>query len=342
MAFRIANAPLLHQRQTTSGIMRCVILACVPGIAVQSYFFGYGNLFQILLAVVTAQVAEFVTSSLKKRPIVASAKDHSGLVTAVLLGIILPPLSPWWWTVLATALAVSVKQLSGGLGRNRLNPAMVGYALLMLTFYASIILGLSPSESQDAIGTQQTLFSGHRALSPSEFVGSHPVTFPAEIATLPTEETLAARFNLSAFNAFSNPLSWVWINLAFMAGGLLLLARGIIRWQIPVSFLLALSLCALVGRQLQPEVCAPWSQHLLYGLTLLAAFFIVTDPVTSAMTGKGRILFGALTGTLVWAIRTYGGYPDGIAFAVLLANLAVPLIDRLTQPRIPAHSRSTL
>lgn len=339
MAFRIASAPLVHQRQTTSGIMRWVILACVPGIALQSYFFGYGNLLQILLAMMTARVVETVTLSLKRHPIAATSKDNSGLLTAVLIGIILPPLAPWWWAVLATAVAVSVKQLSGGLGHNRFNPAMAGYALLMLAFPDSLIHGHAPNEPQDILSALQTLYTHHHALIPSVFTLPHPVGYNPQADALSAGETLAAQFGPTAFNFFSASMQGVWINLAFMAGGLLLLARGIIRWQIPVSFLLALSLCALVGRQLQPDVCAPLSLHLFSEFTLLAAFFIVTDPVTSATTGKGRILFGALTGVLVWATRTYGGYPEGIALAVLVANLAVPLIDRLTQPRISAHFR---
>ncbi|WP_304167602.1 RnfABCDGE type electron transport complex subunit D [Lonsdalea britannica] len=339
MVFRIASAPLLHQRQTTSGIMRWVILACIPGIAVQSYFFGYGNLLQILLALVTARVIEPVTLSLKRRPVSATPKDNSGLLTAVLIGIILPPLAPWWWVVFATAVAVSVKQLSGGLGHNRLNPAMMGYGLLMLAFPATMIHGLAPSEPHDIISALQTIFTGLHALTPSVFTLSHSVAFNTQADVFAAGTPLAAQFAPTAFNVFSASMQGVGINLAFMVGGLILLARGIIRWQIPVSFLLALSICALVGRQLQPDVCAPLPQHLFSGFTLLAAFFIVTDPVTSPTTGKGRLLFGALTGALVWAIRTYGGYPEGIAFAVLLANLAVPVIDRLTQPRISSHSR---
>ncbi|MFP1951846.1 RnfABCDGE type electron transport complex subunit D [Lonsdalea quercina] len=337
MAFRIASAPLLHQRQTTSGMMRWVILACVPGIAVQSYFFGCGTIIQIMLAMVTALVVEPMTLSLRRQPVAATPKDNSGLLTAVLLGIILPPLAPWWWAVLATAVAVSVKQLSGGLGHNRLNPAMAGYVLLVLAFPTSILHGFSLGEPQDVISTLQTLFSRQRALPPFELFGVPSLAFNTGVATLPAGEPLATLLDNSTFNGFSASLRWVWINLAFLVGGLLLLARGIVRWQIPVSFLLALSLCALAGRQLQPEACAPLSLHLFSGFTLLAAFFIVTDPVTSPTTGKGRLLFGALTGALVWVIRTYGGYPEGVAFAVLLGNLAVPVIDRLTQPRISSH-----
>ncbi|MFP1811029.1 RnfABCDGE type electron transport complex subunit D [Lonsdalea quercina] len=337
MAFRIASAPLLHQRQTTSGIMRWVILTCVPGIAVQSYFFGYGTIIQIMLAIVTALVVEGVTLSLRKQPVAATPKDNSGLLTAVLLGIILPPLAPWWWAVLATSVAVSVKQLSGGLGHNRLNPAMTGYVLLVLAFPTSILHGFSAGAPQDVISTLQTLFSGQRAFASFDLFTVPSLAFNTGVATLPAGEPLAKLFDHILFNGFSASLRWVWINLAFLVGGLLLLARGVIRWQIPVSFLLALSFCALAGRQLQPEICAPLSLHLFSGFTLLAAFFIVTDPVTSATTDKGRLLFGALTGALVWVIRTYSGYPEGVAFAVLLGNLAVPLIDRLTQPRISSQ-----
>ena len=125
--------------------------------------------------------------------------------------------------------------------------------------------------------------------------------------------------------------------MAWLAGGLFLLFKGVIRWHIPVSFLLMLSICALLGWWLMPEKCASPLMHLFSGATMIGAFFILTDPVTASTTPRGRLIFGALAGLLVWLIRSFGGYPDAVAFATLLANITVPLIDYFTRPRTYGH-----
>jgi electron transport complex protein RnfD len=130
---------------------------------------------------------------------------------------------------------------------------------------------------------------------------------------------------------------WQWVNLAWLAGGVMLLWKNAIRWHIPVSFLLSLAVCATLGWLFSPESLASPQLHLLSGATMLGAFFILTDPVTASTTNRGRLIFGALAGLLVWLIRSFGGYPDGVAFAVLLANITVPLIDYYTRPRVYGH-----
>ena len=130
---------------------------------------------------------------------------------------------------------------------------------------------------------------------------------------------------------------WQWVNLAYLLGGLFLLQQKAIRWHIPVSFLVTLAVCATLGWVFSPESLASPQMHLLSGATMLGAFFILTDPVTASTTNRGRLIFGALAGLLVWLIRSFGGYPDGVAFAVLLANITVPLIDYYTRPRVYGH-----
>jgi electron transport complex protein RnfD len=130
---------------------------------------------------------------------------------------------------------------------------------------------------------------------------------------------------------------WQWVNLGYLAGGIFLLSQNTIRWHIPVSFLLSLTLCATLGWLFAPQTFLAPQLHLLSGATMLGAFFILTDPVTASTTNKGRLIFGALAGLLVWLIRSFGGYPDGVAFAVLLANITVPLIDYYTRPRVYGH-----
>jgi electron transport complex protein RnfD len=128
-----------------------------------------------------------------------------------------------------------------------------------------------------------------------------------------------------------------WVNLAALAGGLYLLARRIIRWQIPVAMLAGLAVPAALAHGLDPGGHAGAMFHLASGAAMLGAFFIATDPVSAATSDRGRLLYGAGIGLVTWIIRSWGGYPDGVAFAVLLMNLAVPLLDRVTVPRIHGH-----
>jgi len=132
---------------------------------------------------------------------------------------------------------------------------------------------------------------------------------------------------------------FVWVNLAALAGGLFLLRRGIVRWQIPAALLTGLALPAALAQALDPGGHPGALFHLFSGATMLGAFFIATDPVSAATSDRGRLIYGAGIGFLTWIIRRWGSYPDGVAFAVLLMNLAVPLIDRLTIPRIYGQTR---
>jgi electron transport complex protein RnfD len=128
-----------------------------------------------------------------------------------------------------------------------------------------------------------------------------------------------------------------WVNLAALAGGLYLLARRIVRWHIPLAMLAGLAIPAALAHALDPGAHAGATFHLASGATMLGAFFIATDPVSAATSDRGRLVFGAGVGLTTWIIRSWGGFPDGVAFAVLLMNLAVPLIDRYTVPRIYGH-----
>lgn len=351
MAFRIASSPFTHNRQSTDHIMMWVIAACLPGIAAQAYFFGYGNLIQIALASCTALIAESVAVSLRQRPVWAALGDNSALLTALLLGASLPPLAPWWMVVLATAFAIIIaKHLYGGLGQNPFNPAMVGYVVLLISFPVQMTSWLPPDGLQAApIGLTDTLrviFGGQSAdgLTLHQLVQgvdgvSQATPLDAFKTGLRAGHEANAILHQPLFGGVIAGLGWQWINLGYLAGGLVLLLRGIINWHIPASFLLALALSALAGWLLSPTNCAPPLMHLFSGATMLGAFFIATDPVSASTTNKGRLLFGALIGVLVWLIRTYGGYPDGVAFAVLLANILVPLIDYFTQPRAYGHRR---
>ncbi|QTF08353.1 electron transport complex subunit RsxD [Brenneria izadpanahii] len=351
MAFKIASSPFTHNQQRTQRIMLLVIVACVPGILAQYYFFGYGNLIQVFLAAVTAIAAESVTLSLRKFNVRVNLADNSALLTGILLAISLPPLAPWWMVVMGTAFAIVIaKQLYGGLGQNPFNPAMIGYVVLLISFPVQMTSWLPPASLQSIpIGfydTLLTIVSGHTPSGHSVQQLMQNVDGISQATPLDTFKTALRSghhpeqiLQQPVFSGALAGIGWQWVNIGFLIGGLFLLQQGTIRWHIPLSFLFTLTLCASLGWMLSPERYAPPMLHLFSGATMLGAFFIATDPVTASTTNRGRLIFGALIGLLVWLIRTYGGYPDGVAFAVLLANITVPLIDYYTKPRAYGHHR---
>jgi electron transport complex protein RnfD len=345
----IASSPFTHNHQNTSRIMLWVMLACIPGMIAQVWFFGYGNLIQTALAMVTALLSEAAILALRKQPVKTRLADNSALLTALLLGISLPPLAPWWMIVIGTFFAIVIaKQLYGGLGQNPFNPAMVGYVVLLISFPVQMTSWLPPEELRATTLSLQdtllTIFSGHTAQGATLHELQKGVDGISQATPLDGFKT-GLRSGHSVEQVLQQPLfggalagiGWQWINLGFLLGGLFMLGRKLIHWQIPCSMLAALALCSGSAWLLDAAHQASPLIHLFSGATMLGAFFIATDPVSASTTPKGRLIYGALIGLLIWLIRVYGGYPDGVAFAVLLANITVPLIDHYTQPRVYGH-----
>lgn len=349
MVFKIASSPYTHNHRQTSRIMLLVLLATVPGIAVQTWFFGWGTLVQILIASVTAWVAEAAILRLRKQEIGKTLGDNSALLTGLLLAISIPSLAPWWMVVLGTAFAVIIaKQLYGGLGNNPFNPAMIGYVVLLISFPVQMTSWLPPQEiainTPTLMDTLQIILSGHTATGTdinTLRVGVDGISQATPLDTFKTSLHAGHSVNdilhSTIYRGALAGIGWQWVNVAYLAGGLFLLWQRAIRWHIPVSFLVTLTVCATLGWAFSPESLASPQLHILSGATMLGAFFILTDPVTASTTNRGRLLYGALAGVLVWLIRSFGGYPDGVAFATLLANITVPLIDYYTRPRVYGH-----
>ncbi|EOT8831170.1 electron transport complex subunit RsxD [Escherichia fergusonii] len=351
MVFRIASSPYTHNQRQTSRIMLLVLLAAIPGIATQLWFFGWGTLVQIILAVISALSAEALVLKLRNQPIAATLKDNSALLTGLLLAVSIPPLAPWWMVVLGTVFAVIIaKQLYGGLGQNPFNPAMIGYVVLLISFPVQMTNWLPPYEIAATVpgmtDALQVIFSGHTTSGGDMStlrMGIDGISQATPLDTLKTSlhsgRSVEQIMQYPIFSGMLAGAGWQWVNLAWLAGGVWLLAIKVIRWHIPVSFLVSLALCATLGWLFAPESLASPQIHMLSGATMLGAFFILTDPVTASTTNRGRLIFGALAGVLVWLIRSFGGYPDGVAFAVLLANITVPLIDYYTRPRVYGHRK---
>ncbi|NIF23552.1 MULTISPECIES: electron transport complex subunit RsxD [Pantoea] len=351
MAFRIASSPYTHNRRSTGNIMLLVVLAAVPGFAAQCWFFGYGSVIQVLIATLTAWIAEAAILRLRRAPVVPNLADNSALLTAVLIGISLPPLAPWWLVVIGTFFAIVIaKQLYGGLGQNPFNPAMVGYVVLLISFPVQMTSWMPPEALQvirpGLLDSLSMIFTGHTLAGDTMqqlALGADGVSQATPLDNFKT----GLRAGHSAGQLLAEPiytgvlagLGWQWINVGYLLGGLFMLWKNAIRWQIPVSMLAALAFCATLGWWFSPSSLNTPMIHLFSGATMLGAFFIATDPVTASTTNRGRLIYGALIGLLVWLIRSFGGYPDGVAFAVLLANICVPLIDYYTQPRVYGHRK---
>lgn len=348
MALNIASSPHANAPLRTHQLMAKVALCAVPGIAAQWYFFGWGNLIQIALAIVTALAAEALFTKLRGRAVFSAIGDNSALLTAVLLGICMPPLAPWWIVVLGAFFAIIVaKQLYGGLGQNLFNPAMVAYVALLISFPVQMTAWLPPQPlAAETLGFSDTLvmiLTGSNSLGltlPQLALGIDGTTMATPLDTMKTDLTLG----FTAGESFAKPIfegstgvGWLWINAAFLLGGLIMLQQKLIRWHIPVSVLGALGICAVLGTALHPDGTGGLMFHWFSGAAMFGAFFIATDPVTAATSPKGRLVFGALIGVLVYVIRSFGGYPDAFAFAVLLANMCAPMIDHYTRPRTYGH-----
>jgi electron transport complex protein RnfD len=325
--------------------MRQVLYALVPTVALHVVFFGPGLLIQIVLGVATALLCEAAALRLRGKPLPPFLLDGSAIITAVLLALCLPPLAPWWLIVSGVAFAILLaKHLFGGLGANPFNPAMVGYAVLLVSFPVRLLQWLPP----DVPGVDTANLTINETLL-TILTGSPPTRFTWDAITSPTPldalrtdlalgMTMGEAHARALFSTFGGK-GWEWINLATLLGGGWLLALRIIRWHIPVAMLGALFVCASVMSAADPGAYAGPLFHLTSGASMLGAFFIATDPVSAATSNRGKLIYGAGIGVLTYVIRTWGGYPDGVAFAVLIMNLAVPLIDRYTIPRIYGHAR---
>jgi electron transport complex protein RnfD len=349
--FLAQSSPYLKNKLSVSDMMLMVTLALIPGILVAAGFFGVGVLFNILLAVTFALGFEAIMLYLRKRPVLVYLNDKSALLTAVLIGIALPPLAPWWLTLIGVFFAIVVaKQLYGGLGYNVFNPAMVAYAILLVSFPAEMTThwhvptSLSTTAGPHQLTILETLnFQLFQQLPPNVTLDAVTMATPLDIvrtSILSGSGTIAEiRTEGNAFGMLGG-IGTEWVNLAFLAGGLFLLYKRVISWHIPVSILASLGFLSLLFGSFELDSNPSPMFHFFSGATMLGAFFIATDPVTASTTNKGRVIYGLCIGALIYIIRTWGGYPDAVAFSVLIMNMCVPLIDYYTQPRVYGHAQT--
>ncbi len=331
--------PLFRQTISVNVIMLKVILALLPALLAYVYFYGPAVVVQIVLASVTALSAEAFMLKLRNQPVAPFLADGSALVTAWLLALALPATSPWWLTVVATLFAIVIaKQLYGGIGNNLLNPAMVGYAVMLISFPAYMTQWPAPDTLHAVPGLGESL---RLIFGISPHLDGLTMATPLDTAKtqLKLDLTLGEITRQPIFGTLGGKGSEM-VALGYLLGGLFLWQQRIITWHIPTAMLGALFAVSGVFWLVDADRYISPLFHLFTGAAMLGAFFIATDPVTGATTPRGKLIFGAGIGLLVFFIRTFGGYPDGVAFAVLLMNLCVPLIDAHTQPPIFGHKKT--
>lgn len=335
MALPRITSPHATGNQRTQRVMLQVLLASVPAVLVLTWLFGIGTLVNLLWASLVALGCEAAILAMRKRPITFYLKDGSALVSAVLLALALPPYAPWWLTLIAVGFAIIFgKQLYGGLGQNPFNPAMLGYVVVLISFPLPMTSWPTPHSVGMLAGIEHIcgLASLPDGWSQATALDSLKLNKSLTIDELWAQNPAFGRFGGQGVE---------WVNLAFLLGGLYLLKQKLISWHAPVGMLAALAVMSLLfwNGSGSDSNGSPLF-HLLSGATMLGAFFIVTDPVSGATSQLGRIIFGAGVGVLVYIIRTWGGYPDGMAFAVLLMNLAAPTIDYYSRPRTYGHRKA--
>ena len=304
--FVVSGTPHVRSKESIQSIMRDVIIALVPATAAGIYYFGINALILVIAAIASAVVFEAICQKVMKKPVTVS--DLSAVVTGLLLAMNLPAAAPVWVAIVGSAFAIIFgKQLFGGLGQNFINPALAGRAFLLASYPTemttwSVPNGLEVADAATYATPLAQLKAGHLDASLGELMlGQCGGTIG---------ETCA---------------------IALIIGGVYLLYKHVISWKIPVIYIATVAiLFAVIGRQ---GVRMPL-QEIMAGGVMLGGIFMATDYASSPVTAKGQIIFAVGAGLITYLIRTFGGYPEGVSYSILIMNCAVPLIERFTEPTI--------
>ena len=315
----LSSSPHIHSGVTTAKIMRAVIYSLLPACGVAVYFFGLPALLVLVLCTVGCVATEVACNRLFKNKL--SIGDGSAALTGILLALNLPSQAPWWLALLGAVIAIAIgKQVYGGLGYNPFNPALVARVVLLISFPVHMTAWTKPAP----------LLSGIDAVTTATPLGEWKT---AVMLTGKLPENLAAGLGDYFVGNMAGCLGEV-SALALLLGALYLFWKKIITWHVPLTFIGTVLILGGLFWLLDPTRYPNPLFHLLTGGLVLGAFYMATDMVTSPVTPRGQVLFGFGCGLVTLLIRQYGGYPEGVSFAILLMNAATPLIDRYTQPRV--------
>jgi len=331
------SAPHIPNTNTVAKVMLTVWLALIPAMLAHVYFFGTGIIIQLTLSIVFALLFEAISLKLLNKPIKLFLSDYSVFVTGLLFALCISPVAPWWISFIGMFFAIVVaKHLFGGLGQNIFNPAMVGFAVVLISFPQSMSIWLAPEAiSPYALSFVENL----QAIFLNQFPSGIEFDTLTQATPLDSLKTgIKQEFSISEITAqplFGNfgGLGWEWIANFYFLGGVFLVYKRIITWRVPTAVILTTIAFSLPFNLYDADHFIGPLQHLFSGGLMLAAFFIATDPTTGCSSHKGQIYFGAGVAIMTILVREFGNFPDGVAFGILLMNMSAPLIDRLTIPK---------
>ncbi len=346
MSYSPPASPHTHGKNSVGRIMLLVWLALLPASLMGIYTFGWPTLNLLLITSAVAVAAEAWSLKMAGQPIKLTLGDGSALLTGWLLAMTLPPWAPWWIAVVGALFAIIVgKQVFGGIGQNLFNPAMLARVALLISFPLEMTTWVAPSPITSAAAPS---FIDGLAITFGFITPLDTLSGATVLGHVKTELGLGHAMEAILPAIYSHESAGLGIMrgslgetsaLLLLLGGLFLLGMRVISWHIPVAMLATLGGLSTVMHLIDPQHYMDASVHLLSGGAMLGAFFIATDPVGSPSTPRGQLLYGAGTGLLIYVIRTWAGFPEGVAFGVLLMNAVTPLIDHYVRPRIYGRSR---
>lgn len=329
--YKKIDAPYIHSQVSVHKMMWQVVLALIPGIIVSAWVLGAGVLVHCLLAVLFALTCEMAIVKLRGRAIKDVALDASSIITGLLFGLSVTPFAPWWVTLYGVFFAIVIcKHLYGGLGCNIFNPAMAGYTFVLICFPAE--LNYWPTMTNSTF--MQSLMAPFSHLDYNLMDAISSATPLSHTKSQISNMVMLSEIDLWSLFDLSQIKNWRWISIAFLVGGCWLILQKVIKWQIPLVMLLTVLLLSMIFQAYDSERYVSGVFNVFAGGTVLAAFFIATDPVTSSTTVYGKIMYAVGLGGIIYVIRTWGNYSDGIAFSILIMNALVPFIDYITRPAV--------
>ena len=301
----LSSSPHIQTNENVTTVMRDVIIALLPATIAAIYYFRFGAIVNILVAVLGAVAAEYLIKKLMKKPI--TIKDYSAAVTGLLLAFNVPSTLPWWMTLIGSVFAIAVvKQLFGGLGHNFMNPALAARAVLLASWPVEMTSWVTTGADAVATATPLAVIKGAEAGA-----------------------TSASMFDLLIGNV--GGCIGETSAILLIIGGIYLIYRGVITYVIPTYYIGTVAVLTFIFSGFDISML---SYNILAGGLILGAFFMATDYTTSPVSKKGQIIYAIGCGLLTAVIRYYGGYPEGVSYSILLMNVATPLIDKYISPRV--------
>jgi electron transport complex protein RnfD len=312
--FVVSHAPFWHNGSNIAGRSYSILLAALPAVFISIYFYGMPVIGVISLSISSAMLWEAAYNRISRQP--ETIVDGNAALIGLMFAMMLPPSLPWWVIITGTFIAVIIgKQIYGGIGGNPFNPAVLAFAILSVSWPSYL-------DYSAAVANFDLQFSPFYPLAAAKHAGLHTDLFSVKevVGSYGALDLLLGKHLGGIGTTFG---------AALILGGLVLIIRGFIRWEIPVSFLAGVLVTAGMFYAADPTRYASPLFHLLTGFTLFGAFFLATEDSSSPVNFVPMLIYGALGGVMTVLIRNIGAYADGVIYAILVINLVNPLLDKI-------------